>query len=345
MRGLAVLLVVAGHLTATRVPFGPSIGVTLFFVLSGYLITSLLLAERSRTGGVALGAFYARRALRLIPALLVVVLVTPILMRLVGDPRGLGDYWMSALAALGYIGDFVRAVGGDLGVLNHTWSLAVEEQFYLIWPLVLVGLYARRGAGRLFPMLAALAGVAVVWRIVAGIVWGFDRVYFAPDTNAFALLLGCMAATVPPLPLRRWATPLVVACVAVLAAWSLLPLAESHGTGELLVRFGLIGAAAIGVVLVLAAVRSDTWLLANPYLRWFGTVSYGLYLWHQVLFSLNPEGHEPAGVTRLVFLVGGVALSAASWYLVERPLTRRFKGRFTRSAVPNPAMTGFAGPA
>ena len=116
--------------------YGGFVGVTLFFVLSGYLISKLLLAEKTRRGEIDYGAFYMRRALRLLPALLAFLIMTPIIYWAVGDPR-VHQLPKSALEVFFYVGDFVRASGRSLAAFDHTWSRSVEEQFYLVWPIVL----------------------------------------------------------------------------------------------------------------------------------------------------------------------------------------------------------------
>src|SRR3954463_8108536 len=138
VRGLAILLVVAAH-SGLPVRWGGLSGVTLFFVLSGYLITSLLIRERDRWGSISLWRFWGRRALRLLPALVLLLVLAPLLLWATGDDR-LSTYPVAALASLLYVGNWVRIAGTDLGVLNHLWSLSVEEQFYVIWPLVFVAL-------------------------------------------------------------------------------------------------------------------------------------------------------------------------------------------------------------
>ena len=145
LRGLAILSVMFFHATLSRAnaprPSGGFLGVDVFFVLSGFLITALLLKEWDQKGSIALGSFYARRALRLLPALFVlmaVILLVPGVFYLSQRP------WWDAMVAAAYATNWVRAFGGDIGFFGHTWSLTIEEQFYVIWPLLLVGLLRLR---------------------------------------------------------------------------------------------------------------------------------------------------------------------------------------------------------
>ena len=195
-RGVAVALVVGSHWSPAHVRYGGAVGVIVFFVLSGYLITSILLAEHAATGRIDLRAFYTRRALRLFPALALLVVALPFLQKLVADPQLTYGYIRWAGETALYLGDFVRSGGGTLGPLDHTWSLAVEEQFYLVWPLVLLALLfrARGDAAKLLRSVAALAAVSAGWTVLAAFLFPFVRTYYAPDTNAFALMAGCALA-------------------------------------------------------------------------------------------------------------------------------------------------------
>lgn len=210
IRAVAVALVVAYHLSPEAVQRGGSIGVTTFFTLSGFLITSLLLAESEGTGTVSLRRFYLRRALRLLPAL--VVLVPVVVAYALWSGRA-DDTVAAVPAVVLYVSNWVRAVSGfdTLGLFEHAWSLAVEEQFYLVWPLVLLAVGAvvgRRDRARAV-LLVALAGSAasLAWRLV---LWdGNDpagsaaRLYNGTDTVADQLLIGAALAAAVRLLVRR----------------------------------------------------------------------------------------------------------------------------------------------
>ena len=340
---MAVLLVVLSHWSVDTWRFGGTVGVTVFFVLSGYLITSILLAEHGATGAIGLRAFYARRALRLFPALAVVVVAIPFLQKATADPRLTYEYVWWALSAILYVGNFDRAAGETLGPLNHTWSLAVEEQFYLVWPLVLLAVlwWARRDARAVLRAVAALAGVALAWQVVAAFVLDFDRTYFALDTNAYALLIGCALAAWLRLAPRAgtgpvWPTWVALAALVGMAA---IPSIEYAGVDLRIAAHGAPLAALAAAALVVAAVGCPGRgpLVWRP-LTWFGTVSYGIYLWHQVLLQATPWGMPVVGWKRPVAILLAIALAAASYYLLERPLLR-IKRRFERASVPTPADT------
>jgi peptidoglycan/LPS O-acetylase OafA/YrhL len=249
LRGVAVagvLLFHAGHLT------GGYLGVDLFFVLSGYLITSLLLAERQATGTVALKAFWGRRARRLLPALALMLLVVALYARLIAQPSDLHQIRMDALAAIAYVANW-RDVLAHFSYwslftapspLQHTWSLAIEEQFYIVWPIVVLAVAkaARHRDGRSVARLVlfvstVLAFASGAWGIVLYRIAGGNRVYYGTDTRAAAILLGAALAAIMalrgPATTRRGRTAIEgagVAGVLLLAvAWLRLP-----GTSPLL---------------------------------------------------------------------------------------------------------------
>ncbi|MFB9236512.1 acyltransferase family protein [Plantactinospora siamensis] len=208
VRALAVAAVLAFHGGVAALP-GGFLGVDVFFVLSGFLISSLLLAEHGRTGRLALGAFWARRARRLLPALLLVVVAVVAVGRRITPATELPALRSDALAAIGYVANWRMAYrGGDYftatataSPLQHTWSLGIEEQFYLLWPLVVVVLAARRRL--LFGL--TLAGVAVSTLLLGRLFvpGAVDRAYYGTDTRAAALLVGAALAVLLAGPLRR----------------------------------------------------------------------------------------------------------------------------------------------
>jgi peptidoglycan/LPS O-acetylase OafA/YrhL len=191
LRGVAILLVLVGHFapegSATR-ELAP-VGVTLFFALSGFLITASLLEEDRTKGAVSLSAFYVRRARRLLPALLVMVPIVGIFQAAAGVAPLSVTGW-----ALTYLGNVPLSHGADFGLLLHTWSLAIEEQFYLVWPVMFV-LVRRWRTGPLLTLLISAAVVDVLWR--ASLVMGgasAARVYYGSDMWCSALLVGCALA-------------------------------------------------------------------------------------------------------------------------------------------------------
>ncbi|QGU27488.1 acyltransferase family protein [Microbacterium oryzae] len=344
VRGVAVLLVVLGHISGTWAPYAGNVGVTLFLVLSGYLITSLLLRERDRYGSISFTGFYMRRVLRLMPALLLVLAVTPILLWIATDAR-LETYGYPAVVSGLYLADFFQASGVNLGFFTHMWSLAVEEQFYLIWPLLLVGLLGAVGWGvsgsrrRLVAIVASLAFVGLAWRVVATLILDADRVYYAPDTNAFIILLGCLLAVMKKETITRVPRWLAVAALAVIAVASVL-LPE----GSPIVRnWTVLGAALLAVVVVAGSASGGRLLSAKP-LVWFGTISYGLYLWHAVLLWIAWWGPEAAGLPRLGLAAISIVIAWASFRFYELPIQQRFKARWERPRVVGTGETAVLAP-
>jgi peptidoglycan/LPS O-acetylase OafA/YrhL len=334
VRGAAILLVMLVHVH--NWPRGGFIGVDVFFALSGFLITTLLLEEWQARGTVSLGNFYARRTLRLFPAV-VVLLIAYLIFALVSA----GSYLRTRLTGVGYgityTSNWAQAYGlpfpeQEIGFL---WTLAIEEQFYLLWPSLL--LLAVR-AGRFSPrrlFVAILCGVVAVWvwRIVlvdAGVEG--RRIYFGTDARLDQLLLG-----------------------AALAAWFVQRSASA--TGSLVLRLGgwagvmflawrlfdsvyfrawypTIGIAGVGLAstAIIACVVTDTssllkWALSMRWLRWVGALSYSLYLWHVPAMRLV-EG-SPLGQSTVLRILGGISLSfvlaTASYRYVEQPFLRRRK--------------------
>jgi peptidoglycan/LPS O-acetylase OafA/YrhL/Tfp pilus assembly protein PilF len=326
-RGVAILLVVLYHV---RLAPGGSLGVDMFFVLSGLLITSILLKEWERTGSIHLGRFYLRRFLRLGPALIAFVASTYVVTHFVRPSLAsvLLDRW--ALAALFYVTNLVIAFGREypLGAVSIHWSLALEEQFYLLWPLCFRFLL-RRGVPRRRIAWWLLGGSALlaVWRAVlvrrgSGDPSLWLRVYFAPDTRADPLLLGCALALllVEPRPrLPAWAAPAG-------AAAGVLTLAVLAATVQPITFYPyLFSITALASAAVLyAAWNRSLWarVLELPPLVWVGRLSYSLYLWHSAALAMGPAGL--------------ILLPAASHYLVERPFLK-LKGRFSAGGAQSPA--------
>lgn len=331
VRGVAILFVVAAHVAPRYFHQGGVVGVTLFFVLSGYLISSVLFSEASRTGSIDWVAFYIRRALRLVPALVVMLAALPLVLWAVGDPR-LEGYGVDAVLALFYVGDFAQAAGDAMGLLSHTWSLAVEEQFYLLWPLVIGLVAVRRTGNALLLAIASLAVVAVGWRLLASAALDFDRVYYAPDTNAFALLLGCtLAAYDRNRGTRgRGSTGLAVAGVSAMVVLAIVP---EGGITDELVTVGAVAAGLAGLCVVAASRGRDLPLLTFPVLTWFGKISYALYLWHVPLVFLEINGRPLGNAGRVVMAGVAVGVAWLSWVVVESRALQ-LKARFERTPSP-----------
>jgi peptidoglycan/LPS O-acetylase OafA/YrhL len=313
---------------------GGFLGVDLFFVLSGYLITSLLLVEWEAGTRIDLRRFWLRRARRLLPALVVVVLAALVLSAIfaradLGRTRGdavssLLYYtnWHLILANHSY---FVRM--GNLSLLQHLWSLAVEEQFYVIWPLLLVPGLVLLGRRRLpFVAVAGIAGsAALMWLLYKPA--DPSRVYYGTDTRAFLLLMGILLALVwPAIERVRRALPLLeLLGVAALVATVLL-FRQMQDFDPTLYRGGDLAAASCFAVLVAAVAHPGTGLgqaLGVAPLRWIGERSYGIYLWHWPVVELMRPGVDiPWTGAGAVAAQAAIVLSAAglSYRFVEQPI-------------------------
>ena len=301
LRGIAVLVVLASHAQILSVAReGGLAGVTLFFVLSGYLITRLLVAEWSVRGRVDLRAFYLRRALRLLPALAAVLGVAVAGYSLGLWPSSPADLAVAVPAIVFYIGNWVAATGASFGVLSHTWSLAVEEQFYVVWPVLLI-LALTRLSPRTLGIAAVLLAVLITpWRLVlltnGYLGWAFN----GTDAHADSLLLGCAIALLGTrLPsILGWLG--VLGVVATSIVWI--------GGGGLVVMVPL--ATMASALAVAGAPRSLGW---KP-LAFVGRISYGLYLWH-FLFIWS-------GLPAIVVIAASFAAAIASYAVIERPFLR-----------------------
>lgn len=341
LRGVAILLVVASHVTASRLPLGGMVGVTLFFVLSGFLITSQLVREYGRSGRVDFKAFYARRALRLLPALILMLLVTPVILWLANDPALTSGIIPTSLVVLFYLSDFFRASGDTLVVYGHTWSLAVEEQFYLVWPVLIVLVlmkYLPRKAT--YGVLVALAVAFGLWRLTASAVLPFERTYFSLDTNAFGLVLGAVLAFRRPAWSPRFAGITAIAATLALLLFAVIPLEPKSDAYYVGLTFGAPVAALVGA-LAIAGARLVRGPLSFPPLVFFGRISYGLYLWHDVLLQMNPGGEPINDKWRAVAVVAAIVLAVVSWVLVEYPALQ-MKKKFERANAVTPITEGEA---
>lgn len=360
VRAVAVLAVVGYHLRWSWLG-GGFLGVDAFFVLSGYLITRLLVAEWSAFGRISLAGFYARRALRLLPALFLVLGAVALYWELRVPPDELGGLRGDALASLFYVANWRFVATGQSyfaqfalpSPLRHVWSLAIEEQFYLIWPLVVIAaMWVARGSRWV------LATVCVAGIVTSGVLMAllFDpadasRAYYGTDTRAHALLVGALFALVPAgCALAQWfASRAGRAAGWIAAAGVLVALVgvtdQSHGyyRGGSLLYAVMVG---IVIVTVVASAKAGVArVLAVAPLVWIGLRSYGIYLWHwPVIVYLNEERTGLHGFTlaalRLAVTFGVATLSFA---LVERPMRQRRWALPVRRLVLPTAFVAVAG--
>ncbi len=324
-------------------PVGGFLGVDIFFVLSGFLIAGLLLQEWQARGAVDLKAFYARRALRLLPALFAVMSVV---LLFPGVFWARHRPWADAIVISFYATNWVRAFELDrsMDFFGHTWSLAIEGQFYLLWPPLLL-LLLRRRLRRSWIIALVILGIGAS---VGLHVWLWDgpasvkRLYYGLDTRADSILIGCLLGLVfswSLLPASRMVSRMLRLSAAV-SALALVALiftlrGDSHSA-----HHGLSTVACISVgVLLLHVLHSPSALaravLENRVLAGIGRISYGLYLWHHPIFfdMLNPTRMSTFGISgsMLVLVRFAVAFAAAivSFWLIERPFLR-LKTRFGR---------------
>ncbi len=331
LRALAVAAVMLFHANVSWAR-GGFLGVDVFFVLSGFLITRLLLDERELTGRIALLRFYLRRILRLYPALVVVCLAVALYAQFWLPHDQLVRTWHDIFATATYHMNWVQALHQQppFGLLDHAWSLSIEEQFYLIWPLVLMGAHRLGGVKGVAAVAVIGAAASAVLRVVF-VHHGVPvyRIYYGLDTHADGLLLGCGLGALTVLwpglvdalggGLTRWLGP--VALVAVVVAAS-----RASFTSQALYQWGyvLFVAGAALVIADLYAGGLTSRLLRHQPLVAIGRISYGLYLWHWPVYLVLNGGRihwafVPLTVLRLA--VSGLC-ATTSFFLVEQPFLR-----------------------
>ena len=351
VRALAVAFVVLGHVDDILLPGGRDplpggfLGVDVFFVLSGFLITRLLLDERARTGRLALGRFYLRRSARLLPAVAVLV-AAHALWVWIADVGVTGAEEADSVLVVGlYVSNWAHLLHRDLAFgLQHLWSLSVEEQFYVVWPFLVWA--TRRRPGVLWVVIGTGIAVAIA---VRGQLWDdgvhWLLIYIRTDARMDALLVGCALGFAHQ---RGWLDRANVGVrrgggaaglmVVLAAALALQP------DRELLYGPGFTVVAVASAALIAGVLEPGWWLhrlLSLRPLRALGRVSYGVYLWHFPVFlgvvHAWPEASAPATVA--VAIAGTAVAVTTSWTLVERPVLRWSQGaRDRRAEVAIPAI-------
>ena len=346
IRAVAVLLVLGQH-APTRPLIDGFVGVTVFFCLSGYLITNLLVREL-QTGTIDVRAFYRRRAARLCPALVTVVAVTTVVLLIrrqsfpIPTHLSMGQILAPAGAGIAYATNLFDWAGHPFATqdyLNYTWSLSIEEQFYLLWPFALLWSYRRNP--RLFAALTvSFIGITLAINLYLGLsreVKYDPHEYFGSDTNALPILVGSLLAIVVH---NGWLSRTVrYLAPCALPAVALLPvLAYRNDT----YRCSLVTVAGTGLTLVTligvvtrprSAVGS---LLASGPMRWLGERSYSIYLWNDLarIAILSTLGHTVVGDIAWVAMF--VVLAELSFRFVERPLRAKFARRSDGSRTRSP---------
>lgn len=329
LRGVAIALVMGRHAFPALLPGAGVVGVVMFFTLSGYLITGLLTDEAARTGRVDLRRFWTRRAARLLPALGLMV-VGLVAVTLVLDPLDdRGGLGRAVLVAVTYTADIPFDHGSD--AVFHLWTLAVEEQFYVLWPLV-VALAWGRLRWRTVLLAAGATSLVACAAAVAVVGPGVDRAYPLPTTWAVCFVIGAAARA----GAGRWQVPrgIVVVSLTLLAVLSVIPL-RGHALTY------LAGGSAIATLTAVLLLAWGSWRTVGAdastvsaglrALVLLGTVSYGAYLWnYPVTLWLRPSLGDSAGIVAVAVTL---ALAVLSWRYVEQPVLRR---RDRRAAVVAP---------
>ena len=352
LRTVAIAFVVLYHL---HVPgFGSGfVGVNVFFVLSGYLITGLLISEHRKSGRIRLGRFWVRRLLRLYPTLLAVVVVGMALWWLIGDYQG---STMSALGAAGvalsYTGNIARSFFGESqGVFSPMWSLSMEEQFYLVWPPLLVLLFALAAGRRV--IVSVLAALVVGSVVASGFLFDAPSggatpdIYFSPVLNVAPLLLGCLLAVVLDsergkalLRGRAGSAATWIGLAGVVGSLAVI----GSGWQQQVTTFTVMlpGVAVASALLIGGLVSRPSWpartLSLSP-VAWFGrALSYPLYLWHVVFIALL-EPIVPGALGKVAVIAAAVVTAWLSHRFVERPALR-LKDKLESPKGETPVSTG-----
>ncbi len=348
MRALAVIAVVLFHSTLGIAP-GGFLGVEVFFVISGYIITRALLAERESSGRIALGAFWMRRARRLLPALFLLLFAVAAYTVIFeqGEAAGLRR---DIAAALAYVTNWDLIVAGETyfdswerpSLLRHLWSLAVEEQFYVVWPLLIAGgLALLRNRLTLALILGGAAASAIAMAALYEPGSAVTRIYYGTDTRASGLLIGAALAFVwsarqseggSGLRARAGVSALTLAGTAGLATLVGLTLLADGSTPFLYQGgFALVGVATAALIVAATHERSPLAEgLGTPVLRWVGVRSYGIYLWHWPVMVLTRPGIDVPfdGIGLFAMQVAiTLALAEGSYRWVEKPIREGALGR------------------
>ena len=341
LRALAVIMVLAYHL---KMPFAKSglLGVTVFFVISGYLITGILINEIEESGGVDLKNFWLRRIRRLLPAVLsmavVMIFVSAVVNRVVFT-KGCNDL-LSAVFGYNNWWQIFRKVSyfenaGAPSPFTHCWSLAIETQFYLIYPILLILLSKARNRGKVFAAVTAV--LALISVVLMGVLYSPDgdpsRVYYGTDTRAFSLLIGALAAIqkeyhIIKVKLRGklWA---VIGSISVLILIGMMMFISSYSSFLYYGGQAIVSALAAFVVYAVTVSRSPlNIILGSSILKWIGDRSYSIYLWHYPIIVLMSGGKRAAWWIVILEVVLSVGLAELSYRFIETPVRHGIIGEY-----------------
>ena len=349
IRAIAVIMVLAYHLKLALFKSG-FLGVTVFFVLSGYLITGILISEVEEEGTIDLKNFWLRRIRRLVPAVMsmavVIIFVSAVVNRIIFT-KGCKDFLASVLGFNNWWQIFNKVsyfeAAGVPSPFTHCWSLAIETQFYLIYPLILLGIYKlvkSRGEGRAKRGLL-FAGVTLLLALISVILMIvlFDpqqdasRVYYGTDTRAFSLLFGALLAILWEYRMvpRRLSASVNMVLGSVSFAVLIVMTIAINGSSNFWYRGGQFFGTILTVLMVYAVSGRKTWLsrfLSNPVLKWIGDRSYSIYLWHYPIILLISKGIKASWWITLIEIVLSVVLAELSYRFIETPIRHGIIGEY-----------------
>ena len=349
IRAIAVIMVLAYHLKLALFKSG-FLGVTVFFVLSGYLITGILISEVEEEGTIDLKNFWLRRIRRLVPAVMsmavVIIFVSAVVNRIIFT-KGCKDFLASVLGFNNWWQIFNKVsyfeAAGVPSPFTHCWSLAIETQFYLIYPLILLGIYklvksreeGRAKRGLLFAgVTLLLALISVILMIVL-----FDpqqdasRVYYGTDTRAFSLLFGALLAILWEYRMvpRRLSASVNMVLGSVSFVVLLVMTIAINGSSNFWYRGGQFVGTILTVLVIYTVSGRKTWLsrfLSNPVLKWIGDRSYSIYLWHYPIILLISKGIKASWWITLIEIVLSVVLAELSYRFIETPIRHGIIGEY-----------------
>ena len=349
IRAIAVIMVLAYHLKLALFKSG-FLGVTVFFVLSGYLITGILISEVEEEGTIDLKNFWLRRIRRLVPAVMsmavVIIFVSTVVNRVIFT-KGCKDFLASVLGFNNWWQIFNKIsyfeAAGVPSPFTHCWSLAIETQFYLIYPLILLGIYKlakSRGEGRAKRGLL-FAGVTLLLALISVILMIvlFDpqqdasRVYYGTDTRAFSLLFGALLAILWDYRMvpRRLSASVNMVLGSVSFAVLLVMTIAINGSSNFWYRGGQFVGTILTVLVIYTVSGRKTWLsrfLSNPVLKWIGDRSYSIYLWHYPIILLISKGIKASWWITLIEIVLSVVLAELSYRFIETPIRHGIIGEY-----------------
>lgn len=349
IRAIAVIMVLAYHLKLALFKSG-FLGVTVFFVLSGYLITGILISEVEEEGTIDLKNFWLRRIRRLVPAVMsmavVIIFVSAVVNRVIFT-KGCKDFLASVLGFNNWWQIFNKVsyfeAAGVPSPFTHCWSLAIETQFYLIYPLILLGIYKlakSRGEGRAKRGLL-FAGVTLMLALISVILMIvlFDpqqdasRVYYGTDTRAFSLLFGALLAILWDYRMvpRRLSASVNMVLGSVSFAVLLVMTIAINGSSNFWYRGGQFVGTILTVLVIYTVSGRKTWLsrfLSNPVLKWIGDRSYSIYLWHYPIILLISKGIKASWWITLIEIVLSVVLAELSYRFIETPIRHGIIGEY-----------------